>query len=61
MAYQRTNRKSRVLQAKAQLRHGSNKAAVARINAALAASARPTPRKQPSAGQLVAAKIITTQ
>jgi hypothetical protein len=62
MAYQTNNRKGRALQAKARLRHGGdNKAAVARINAAMTASALPAPRKQPTAGQLVGAKIITTQ
>jgi hypothetical protein len=55
MAYQRGDRKSRVLQTKAALRgRMSNK----RINAIMRASSRPTPRKQPTAGQLIGAGII---
>ena len=58
MAHQSNNRKSRVLQTKAALRSRmSNK----RVNAIMRASSRPTPRKQPTAGQLIGAKIITAQ
>jgi hypothetical protein len=40
---------------------GTPSKAVARINARLRASAAPAPRKQPTAGQLVGAGIITRQ
>lgn len=58
MAYQRGDRKSRMRQTRAALRSRmSNK----RVNAIMRASSHPTPRKQPTAGQLVAAKIVTSQ